>query len=308
MSRPAGAMNTGQTNKKFLYMAGGLGLLGAILVYVAFSRSSGSGGVTGADQVPVVVAKTDIAARTKITASMVQVKLVRTDDASSQAFADTADAVGKITRFPITANEQVISSKVVDLSGNASPSSGSVAGKSLSFTVPPGQRAIAVNVTEVAQVGGLLLPGDYVDVLIVYDVDFANDPGDPASHEKATNFVVQTLFQNKEVLAVSQTIVDLVEETGTAGSANASAGNAAGSTLTSDSDQRVRNTEAKPTPAAATITLALSPEETQKFYLAVMNGKVRFSLRSFGDNEQRPIDIQTQFDLFQRNLPNPFIH
>ena len=255
MSRPAGAMNTGQTNKKFLYMAGGLGLLGAILVYVAFSRSGGSGGVAGADQVPVVVAKTDIAARTKITASMVQVKLVRTDDASSQAFADTSEAIGKITRFPITANEQVISSKVVDLSGSASPSSNSLAGKSLSFTVPPGQRAIAVNVNEVAQVGGLLLPGDFVDILVVYDVDFANDPGDPASHEKADNFVVQTLFQNKEVLSVSQTIVDLVEKTGTAGSAAASAGSTSSS---ADSDQRVRNTEAKPTRSAVTITLALS--------------------------------------------------
>ena len=38
-----------------------------------------------------------------------------------------------------------------------------------------------------------------------------------------------------------------------------------------------------------------------------MNGKVRFSLRRYGDDEVRPIDIQTELDLFPRNLPNPFI-
>jgi pilus assembly protein CpaB len=296
MSRPAGALNTGQTNKKFIYMAIGLGLVGLILVYAALSRSGGSGSSAVSDQIPVVVAKADIEARTTITASMVEVKLVPADSASSLRFTDTAQVVGKTTRFPITANEQVISSKIVDLS--AGPSS--VSGKSLSFVIPPGERAIAVSVKDVTNAGGLLLPGDYVDILVVYDVDFYTDPSNPKSHEKVTSYYIETLFQAKEVLAVSQTIVDTVPETvGTP---------AAGASSDTSNGAIVRNSEAKPNPAAQTVTLALSPEEAQKLYFAEMNGHLRFSVRPFGDTAVKPMDPMIQPDLIKRTLPNPFVH
>lgn len=293
MSRPASALNPGQTNKKFLYMALGLGLLGAILVYAAFSRSSGSGGSAGGDQVPVVVAKADIEARSRITASMVEVKLLSSDIASTLAYTDTAAVVGKTTRFPIAANEQVLSNKIVDLS--AGPSS--VAGKSLAYVIPPGMRAIAINVKEVSAAGGLVLPGDFVDVLVVYDVDFINDLArDNTSREKVSNFLIHTLLQAKQVLAVKQTIVDTVPEsvgTPVAGS--------------SPSNSVVRNSEAKPEPDAQTITLALTPEDAQKLYFAELNGKIRLDVRPYGDTEEKPIQPMIQSDLWPRNLPNPFV-
>ncbi|HEY7268715.1 MAG TPA: Flp pilus assembly protein CpaB [Dehalococcoidia bacterium] len=291
MSRPASALNTGQTNKKFLYMALGLGLLGALLVYVAFSRSGGSGSVGSGDHVPVVVAKSDIEARTKITASMVEVKLLPADDASSLAYTDTAQVIGQTTRFPIAANEQVLSNKIVDLTGATSPG-----GKSLSFTIPQGMRAIAVNVKDVTDAGGLLLPGDYVDVLVVYNVDFLNDPSSPSSHEKVDNFYIRTIMQAKEVLAVKQTIVDTVPDA--VGTPGAAADNSA---------PRSRNTEAKPEPDAQTVTLALTPEDAQLLYFAEQNGKIRFAVRPYGDIAEKPVDPMIQPDLFPRNLPNPFV-
>jgi pilus assembly protein CpaB len=292
MSRPASALNAGQTNKKFIYMALGLGLQGAVLVYAAFSRSRGSdGGATG-DKVPVVVAKQDIEARAKITASMVEVKLISSDLASALGYTDTSAVVGQVTRFPISANEQVLSNKIVDLS--AGPSS--VAGKSLSYVIPAGKRAMAVTVKDVTNAGGLVLPGDYVDIIVVYDIDFGNDPTSPSSHEKADSFFIQTLYQNIEVLAVSTTIVDVVPQS--TSSANGS---------NPDSGQRARNTEAKPDPEAKTVTLALTPEQAQKLYLAESNGRIRLAVRPFGDNEEKPIDTMIETDLFPRNLPNPFI-
>ncbi len=234
MSRPAAALNPGQTNRRFVILAVVLGLIGAVLVYVAFSRSDSSSGPRG-NQIPVVIAKTDIAARTKITASMLEVKLLAEGDASALAYADTNEVVGRVTRFPIAANEQVLSSKVVDLSGT---SASSVASKSLSFAVPAGRRAMAVKVTDVIAAGGLVLPGDYVDIIVVYDVEFQSDPSDPTARQKEEAFYINTLYQNIEVLAVSQTVVDLVPEAiGTPG---------AGQTITTGAEAAEHGGEARP--------------------------------------------------------------
>src|SRR4051794_22254594 len=125
------ALSPGKANRKFIMLAVALGLLGAILVYVAFARdsSSGSGGTLG--NAPVVVAKADIPARTKITPSMVEVRLVQTDSRSALAFEDANAVVGRITRFPLAANEQVLSSKIVGLTTGANAAS-----RSLSYTIP----------------------------------------------------------------------------------------------------------------------------------------------------------------------------
>lgn len=282
MSRPAAAMNPGQTNRRFILLAIVLGLLGAILVYVAFSRekTSPTGGVS---DTPVVVAKQDIPARTKITESMVEIRLVAADNRSTLTYSDVAAVAGLITRFPIAANEQVLSNKVIPLT-----STGASTQRSLSFVVPPGMRGIAVTVKEVTTAGGLLLPGDYVDILVVYDIDFQDKPGDPASRTKVDSYLIQTLFQGVEVLAVSQITVDLVPET----------------TPTANG-QRGRNTEAKPDKEAITVTLSLSPEDAQKLYLAESNGRLRFTVRRFGDDEIRPLRPMVETDLFQ-NVPNPF--
>ena len=68
----------------------------------------------------------------------------------------------------------------------------------------------------------------------------------------------------------------------------------------------MRNSEAPPQPSASTLTLALSLEDAQKLYLAEQNGKIRLAVRPYGDDENLPVDYETQVDLFPKNLPNPF--
>jgi pilus assembly protein CpaB len=269
----------GSTNRNFIILAIVLGLLGAILLYAAVSRGGG-GGSAVADGVPVVVARTEIPARTRITASMVEVREVPADTRSLLAFDSTEAVLGQVTRFPIAANEHILSSKVVPLEGAATAS------RSLAFAVPQGKRGFAIKVTDVANAGGLILPGDYVDVVVIYDVEFLNRSGD---REKVDSFLVDVLFQNVEVLAVSQAVVDLVPNTG------------------ETEGQRARNTEAPPKPDANTVTLALTPEEAQKLYLAESNGRIRLAVRPFGDSELRPIDPMVKLELIPANLPNPFL-
>jgi pilus assembly protein CpaB len=221
------------------------------------------------------VAKVDIPARTAVTADMVEVRLVAGDDRSVLAY-DSVEAIrGKVTRFPITANEQVLSSKVVDLSGSAAATA-----RSLSYIIPAGKRAFSISTNEVRDVGGLLLPGDYVDVMVKYDVDFGD--------EVEASYLAHILLQNVEVLAVSQTIVDVVPED-----------------EPSETGQRERISEAKPNPGAGTITLALTAEDAQLIFLAESTGEIRFALRPYGDSEERPVDFTTKRELLPPNIPAP---
>jgi pilus assembly protein CpaB len=305
MSQNAGALTPARGNRRFILLAMVLGLMGAGLVYVAASSggsSSSSGGGSAADTA-VVVAKQDIPARSAITNSMVEVKLVPEDDRNVLGYGAITDVIGKVTRYPLVAGEQVLSTKIVALDDTSTAKS-----RSLSFVIPEGKRGIAITTSQVEGAGGLVLPGDYVDVLVMYDVEFTTADG---SKEKVPSFLVQTLMQNIEVLSVSQVVVDTVESpsgTTTAASATTPAAPPASKTPTAadDTTQRVRNSEASPQPDAKTVTLALTPQQAQTIFLAEGNGTIRLAVRPYGEGENLPIDYQTQVDLLPKNIPNPF--
>jgi pilus assembly protein CpaB len=291
MSQNAGALTPSRGNRRFIILAIVLGMMGAGLVYVATSRTSDTGGSAGGPaDTAVVVAKADIPARTIVTQSMVEVKLVPAENAAPLAFSSLEQVVGQATRFPVTVGEQVLSSKVVALSGNSAAVS-----RSLSFVIPEGRRAFSISADEVMNAGGLVLPGDYIDIVVLYDVQFRGTDG----VETVESYVVQHLMQNIEVLAVAQVIVDVVESPNGEGSGST---NSSGASDT----QRVRNSEAKANHEAVTVTLALTPEEAQRLYLAEANGKVRLAVRPYGDNETLPVDYQTKLELIPQDLPNPF--
>jgi pilus assembly protein CpaB len=194
----------GITNRRLLLLALVAGIVAAILVYTALSRGSESTGGTSAvtSMEPAVVAKQDIPARTKITTGMVEVRQMSLDDRSELAYTDLSQVVGRVTRYPIATSEQVLSTKVVSLESAA------VTGDSLSYVIPEGRRAMAVQVDEVVAVGGLVLPGDYVDVMATFDVTFKD--GD--SEKTEDMYFTRLILQNTEVLAVAQTVVDAPTE------------------------------------------------------------------------------------------------
>ncbi len=284
-------------NRRFLLLALVAGLLSAILVYAAVSNASGNGGEGGGGTVatvPAVVASTDIPARTEITAGMVEVRQVPANDRSELAFTDTAEVVGKVTRFPIAAGEHVLSTKVVSLTGLQ------VKNESLSFVIPPDMRAIAINVDQVIGSGGLVLPGDYVDVIAVFDVEFITGEGGATNRETKQKFFSSTVLQNIEVLAVAQTIVDAAPEpTATA--------NGEATPVAAETGQRARVTEASPDPNAVTVTLAVTLADAQKIFLAEENGVLRLAVRPYGDDKEQNVHYLTEMDLLPKDLPNPFL-
>jgi pilus assembly protein CpaB len=295
MARPFAGAGAGKTNRRLLLLALVAGLVAAILIYAAMSRSSESaGGAEGvASMAPAVVAKQDIPARTKITSAMVEVRQVPLDTRSELAYTELSQVVGQVTRYPIATNEEVLSTKVVSLESVAKT------GDSLSYVIPENKRAVSIQVDQVISSGGLVLPGDYVDVMGVFNVTFGM--GDQETTED--KYFARVILQNIEVLAVAQTVVDTAPEaTGTTGTSDETTAGAE-----SAGEQRVRNTEASPEPKASTVTLSVTPQEAQLLFLAEENGVLRLAVRPYGDAEIQDIPFIAETDLIPPNLPRPVV-
>lgn len=243
------AASQGRTNRRFLFIALLLAGLSAVLIYAVLARNSSSeGGTTAsAGTTPVVVAKTTIKQNTVVTAEMLEIKNVPANAVVTGAFVTQADVIGKVTKFPVEANQQVVANAVIDLSNPASTDA-------LAAVVPAGRRAISVSVGQVTNAGGLILPGDFVDVVWT------------CCEEKGV--VSKTILKNVQVAAIAQSKIDsgpAVGEGNTSGPVSAG--------------------EEKPDPEAVTTTLLLTPDEAQVAFLAESSGKLRFSLRGLGDEQ-----------------------
>jgi pilus assembly protein CpaB len=130
-------------------------LLAAVLVYSYLQNLAGQ----NKQGLPVVVAKTDIAPKTKLTAEMLKVVSVPQEYIQPGAVQDVNKAVGVIVREQIAAGEQVTQRRLL------------IEGRTGGFTttIPANKRAVTVAVTDVSGVAGLVKPGDYVDIIVTFD-------------------------------------------------------------------------------------------------------------------------------------------
>jgi pilus assembly protein CpaB len=239
-ANPMPAASQGRTG--FL-VAAVLALMTGVLIFAALKQAGrgDSSPAVPAAPVSVVVAKQDIPARTTITLDMVEVATVPSETLLSGALGAADLVVGRIARFPIYRGEQVVLEKIA---GEANQ-------LGLSYIVPPGLRAMSVELNQVAGAGGLVRPGDRVDVIGVMDL--------PGGAHFAT-----LLAENVEVLAVEQEL-----ENRPPGGGQASEGTPV--------DQP------KAQPNAATATLAVTPFEAAQILLADVKGVVRLAVRAPGD-------------------------
>lgn len=207
---------------------------------------------------PVVVAKQDIPVRTQITENMVEVRQMPLQAKHPLSLDKVSDVTGKITKLPITAGEPVLSSKFSAQRGESG----------LTYIIPPNKRAVSIAVSEVISSGGLVLPGDFVDVIGVFDAK--------AMGKDMATYILQGI----EVLAVAQTMPgeSVPEETAT----QAAEKNLAGVTG-QRTQQEPPKDQPKANPSARTVTLSVSPEEAQRLVLAESYGKLRLALRPAKD-------------------------
>jgi len=223
----------------------------------------------------VVTAAREIPARTVVTTDMLRVAQIPAVSKLPQAILDPSQATGKVSKLPISTGEQVLTDKLF----------GDRVESGLAFVVPPGKRAVSVAVTEVVGSGGLIVPGDDVDVVAVLDLVKApaadQKPGgspQPSASPSAlpeSEAVAQYILQNVEVLAVAQK----VEGDTPAPTSNGS------NPLVPARSQPPQPATQQPLaqPGAHTVTLAVAPDEAARLILAEDKGRIRLVLRAHGD-------------------------
>lgn len=271
MAQSVTSVATGGVNRRFLFLALILATLSAMLAYVALSRSDSGGDGAASTSVPVVVANVAIPAGTLITSDMLELRQVPSTAVSDQALSTTTAAIGQVARFPIALNEQVLLTKIV---GGGETASNDV----LSHQLEEGLRGMAIQISPVAGAGGLVLPGDYVDVYLV------PDKLKGADHERA--FLVA---ENVEVTAVEQVLIELppsapgLEQEGAEGT----------EATTGEDGQRVRGAEAASNPEAITVTLMLTSEQAANLFCGDVRGELRLAVRAFGDPGSTGLPVET---------------
>jgi pilus assembly protein CpaB len=260
----AGGAAPSRLNRKFLVVAVLLAVLSAVLVYAKISATSTTDKTSVAPgSESVVVAKAAIQPRTLITADQLEVKSVPANAILSGAYTTVTEAVGKTAKFPIQANGQITTSNVIDTSKPATDAA-------LSLLVPAGKRAMSIQTSQVANAGGLILPGDFVDLVWTCC--------------SGTPIIAKTILRNIQVAAVAQTVVNsgpVVASTPGAG----------------DSSAPVASGASKPVPDAQTVTLLLTPQESEQVFLAEQNGTLRADLRGVSDQDTTDPGLVKLFDL-----------
>ncbi len=155
---------------------------------------------------------------------------------------------------------------------------------------------MSVATTEVVGTGGVIVPGDTVDVVAVIDVENnngnnANNPprfGVDPSNQAQIKAVAQYILQNVEVLAVAQDLEgDPPPQTAPQKVSGAiGPGNPAPQPVKQNNNIQ---------PAAHTATLAVGPEDAEKLVLAEDKGRIRLILRAHGDNTTLKVDDNAMF-------------
>jgi pilus assembly protein CpaB len=261
MARATARSRPERGGRVFLVLAVAAAAIAAVLVFAALNSGGSDEEVKpSAGTVDVVVASGDIPAGTRLAEGNLKIAAVAPDMKLAGAYAAAAPLVDYIARYPIAAGEQITPAKIGLKEGKTN---------SISPIIPPDHRGMGVTVTQVSSVGGLLLPGDMVDVIGVF-----SDENHTAG---TTSRRAVTLFQNVEVLAVEQTPEELAPK-----AANAEKGDEEGETASETSVTQPPE-DAEPQPDATTVTLALTPQQAQLLALAQEEGKVWLTLRPFGE-------------------------
>ncbi len=220
-------------------------MLGAILALLvgggAYTYLSGNGGGSSGAKVEVVFAAQDIPARSKIEAANLTVRAVPAESVHPLALRGldgVNQAAGRYTLAPLHAGEALLSA---DLST-------ATTGGDLATLVRDNMRAVSIAVSDASAAGGLIAPGDHVDLIGIF------------AEEKTAALVASDI----EILAVSKTLI------GTQAPDDKQAGSSS------------------PTAINTTVTLSLTPEMAPRIMVAEVLGTMRLSLRKAGDNTASP--------------------
>src|SRR5437879_5719731 len=281
MINSAGPKRGSRTPRLLLALVLGAVAAGGVFLYVSSLQQQADVAQLAANKViprsPALVAKVNIAARSPLSADDFEIKELPAEAVPANIVISPAQLSGKVLDSPIAAGEQVLSNHLIDLT---QPDV-----KRFADLIPPGKRAMSVQFSEIVGSAGLIVPGDFVDVLAVFN---KNVLGKDES---------MILLQDVQVLAVAQaTSPDQLARQ--AGAQQPAASNAPALPRPIQSGPAPTPTpQGLPvTTGARILTLAVAPEAAERLALAETYGNLRYIARPVGERDQSavlPADLST---------------
>jgi pilus assembly protein CpaB len=153
-----------------------------VLAGVALKMGSGILKSRIGSSVKVVVAARDMEPGSSIKEGDVKLADLPVNGIAPTSFTKLSDVVGRVAALPIVKGQSIVRVALAP--------EGAVTG--LQALVPPGMRAVSMEVNEFSGVAGLLVPGSRVDVVVTLNDDETRRP------------IAKTLVQNAKVIAVAQ--------------------------------------------------------------------------------------------------------
>jgi pilus assembly protein CpaB len=250
-----------------------VGVFLAIVAFIGILLLSGNGrGQTPEStiptELPTVIAIQDIPLGTAIRDDQVAVQVKPVTGRDTDAFGDKSQVIGKIVRQPVTTGAAITGRTLT----------GGLQGQILDIQTPPGQRSIAVQVDQVTGVGTVIKTGDYVDMVVGFNVSVLGPDATGTKFEVVPGIdgtTVKLLLQGMQVLGT------LLPPPTTQAQPQASGQPAASPGTVLSGQQEI-------------VILSVSPQQAEVIKFAQIKGDVSLVLRSPTDF----IDPET-------NLPYP---
>ena len=192
----------------------------------------------------VVVASRDIPEGAVIDKIALSTKAYPVSAVPAGAFASTDSVAGRVTRVSIFNGEPIVPGRLAPVGS----------GPGLELKIPPGKRAMAVRINDVAGISGLIQPGSRVDVLVTIKED------------KSEKQIAKLFMSNMQVLSV-------------------------GTEVQRDGSGKPIN--------ATTVTLGVTPEESERLAIAMNTGAIQLVLRGYGDPDSVRTKGATSTDVLQ---------
>ena len=242
-------------NKKLLIAAVVVGLFAAFLVYLHGQRTQQEVDKVLANPQRIIVAATDIPAGTPLREDNITTREVPGQFLPANPL--LAQDVNIYLDQPVS---QDIDAGAMMLTSYFAVTRSA---RTLSGRVPTDERAMTIAVDAISGVGGLLQPGDRVDILGTFPVGQRDELIPEASGGESIGYVTMSLLQNVTLLAVGQNIADVAE-----------------------GGQPMRG-------GYAHVTMALTPDEAELMVIAQTRGELMLLLRNREDLDTVPVMRRT---------------
>lgn len=117
---------------------------------------------------PLVIVKTNIPARSVISASQLEIKEVPVQGYPQGGYSTIENVAGSVALLNLSPGDLIIS-PMLERSNLLDSENGNTLGSTTALTVPEGKRALAIPIGLVSGVGYAVKPGDHVDILVTME-------------------------------------------------------------------------------------------------------------------------------------------